>query len=98
MNKPSPRWLRSINKKQKDTLQAIFRDPVQSNVKWKSIEALFKHLGAEISEGSGSRVRVILNGVKAIFHRPHPRKETDKGALVSVRRFLKNAGVNDDEI
>ncbi|MCB1149209.1 MAG: type II toxin-antitoxin system HicA family toxin, partial [Chlamydiia bacterium] len=67
--------------------------PVQSNVAWKDIEALLRHLNAEITEGEGSRVRVCLNGVRAIFHRPHPQKETDKGALVSVRRFLENAGV-----
>ena len=60
---------------------------------WKDIEALLIALGAEISEGSGSRVRIVLNGVRAVFHRPHPRKETDKGALMSVRRFLTEAGV-----
>ncbi len=37
--------------------------------------------------------RVILNGVRAVFHRPHPQKETDKGAVVSMRRFLKEAGI-----
>jgi hypothetical protein len=30
---------------------------------------------------------------KAVFHRPHPQKETDKGALISLRKFLENAGV-----
>jgi len=50
-------------------------------------------LKAEISEGSGSRVRLVLNDVKAVFHRPHPKKETDKGAVVSMRRFLQEAGV-----
>ena len=34
-----------------------------------------------------------LNGVDAVFHRPHPAKETDRGALRSVRRFLREAGV-----
>ncbi len=82
-----------MNKKHRATLQAIFKVPVQSNVKWSDIEVLFKNLDAEISEGSGSRVHVVLNGVKAVFHRPHPRKETDKGALVAVRLFLKNAGI-----
>lgn len=53
---------------------------------------------AEISEGSGSRVRIVLNGVKAVFHRPHPTAETDKGALISMRKFLENAGVKNDEI
>ena len=50
--------------------------------------------GAEISEGAGSRVRVAFNGVRAVFHRPHPKKETDKGALKSVRRFFSEAGVS----
>ena len=51
------------------------------------------NLGAEIEEGRGSRVRILLNQEEAVFHRPHPKKETDKGAVVSVRRFLENAGV-----
>ncbi|MFA6263222.1 MAG: type II toxin-antitoxin system HicA family toxin [Candidatus Babeliales bacterium] len=82
-----------MNKKQRETLQAIFHEPIRANVKWADIESLLNYLGAEISEGGGSRIRVILNGVKAVFHRPHPRKDTDKGALVSVRRFLENAGI-----
>ncbi|MCJ2041254.1 type II toxin-antitoxin system HicA family toxin [Methylobacterium sp. J-059] len=49
--------------------------------------------GAEITEGRGSRIRVALHGVRAVFHRPHPQKETDKGAVKSVRRFLIEAGV-----
>jgi hypothetical protein len=28
-----------------------------------------------------------------VLHRPHPQKETDKGAVVSMRRFLIEAGV-----
>ena len=50
-------------------------------------------MGADVSEGKGSRVRVALNGVRAVFHRPHPQKVTDKGALKSVRRFLLTAGI-----
>ena len=38
-------------------------------------------------------MRAALNGVRAVFHRPHPQKETDKGAVKSVRRFLSEAGV-----
>jgi len=72
---------------------AIFADPIRANVLWLDIESLLVHLGAEISEGSGSRLRVALNGVRAVFHRPHPAKETDKGALRSVRAFLIHAGV-----
>lgn len=82
-----------MNKKHQKVLKAIFKNPVQSNILWKDIEKLLQSLGAEIEEGNGSRVRIALNGVKAVFHRPHPHKETDKGAVVSMRRFLENAGV-----
>lgn len=74
------------------THSAIFADPVRANVLWSDIEALFLSFGADVSEGRGSRVRVSLAGVDAVFHRPHPQKETDKGALKSVRRFLREAG------
>ncbi|HWE02714.1 MAG TPA: type II toxin-antitoxin system HicA family toxin [Tepidisphaeraceae bacterium] len=79
--------------KRGNTLQAIFADPVRANIKWSEIESLLKHLGAEIGEGAGSRVRIALNGVRAVFHRPHPRKEADRGAVKSMRRFLTEAGV-----
>ena len=77
----------------RNTLEAVFADPVRANVPWADVEALFIAAGASISQGRGSRLRVTLNGVDAVFHRPHPRKETDRGALRSVRRFLREAGV-----
>ena len=87
-----------MNTKQKKTLKDIFHNPVKSSVIWSDVESLFKACGAIIEQGSGSRVCVMLNGVVAVFHCPHPRKETDKGALKSVRRFLENAGVKNDEV
>ena len=71
----------------------IYKNPVLASIPWSDIEKLFIALGAKVSEGSGSRVRVNLNGTRAVFHRPHPQKTTDKGAVNSVRRFLENAGV-----
>jgi len=81
------------------TLLVIFEDPVRSNIPWADIESLLIACGALIREGRGSRVRVTLNDVQAVFHRPHPQKETDKGgeashfAVLSMRRFLIEAGV-----
>ena len=75
------------------TLALIFENPIRSDVRWADIIALLQHMGAEISEGKGSRVRIALKGIRAVFHRPHPGKETDKGALRSMRRFLVEAGV-----
>ncbi len=79
--------------KHRKILQAIFENPVHANILWENIEGLLAACGAEISEGRGSRLRIALNGVRAVFHRPHPQKETDKGAVVSIRRFLTEAGV-----
>ena len=79
--------------KHKRTLSAIFEDPVRSNIAWRDIEAMLAAAGAEITEGAGSRVRIALNDVRAVFHRPHPKKETDRGAVKSMRRFLTEAGV-----
>ncbi|MGA2575400.1 MAG: type II toxin-antitoxin system HicA family toxin [Bryobacteraceae bacterium] len=64
---------------------------------WSDIERLFENLGADVSEGRGSRVRVALRGVRAVFHRPHPRNETDRGAVAAVRRFLQEAGIEPEE-
>jgi hypothetical protein len=82
-----------VDRKHLKTLEAIFEKPERANIAWRDIESLFIALGAEVSEGSGSRVRVALKDVRAVFHRPHPRKETNKGAVKSVRRFLEAAGV-----
>ncbi len=83
----------SLSRHHKKTLRVIFRDPVPANVSWLDIESLLRALDAEVSEGRGSRVRVHLNGVRAVFHRPHPRREADRGAVRSVRQFLEEAGI-----
>lgn len=82
-----------MNKKQRQTLEKIFEKPERSDIPWENIESLFKALGADVSEGKGSRVRVALNDVRAVFHRPHPERVTSKGAIKSVRRFLQEAEV-----
>ena len=81
-----------MNSRQRKTLEDIFHDPIKTAVTWSDIESLLRACGAQIEEGGGSRICVHLNAVAAVFHRPPPEKETDKGALRSVRRFLKSAG------
>ena len=83
-----------MNNKQRKTLHAIFSDPVSSDIPWSDMMKLFKALGATVSQGRGSRVRVLLNNQRAVFHEPHPERVTDKGAVKSVREFLINAGID----
>ena len=82
-----------MNKAQQGTLKDLFVRPTKANIRWAAIESLIRALGGEISERAGSRVAARLNGVTAVFHRPHPRPETKKGAVDAVRQFLVNAGV-----
>lgn len=79
--------------KHQKIIKAIFDEPVRANIVWNDVENMLLSLGAYIQEGSGSRVCIELNGIIAVFHRPHPRKEIDKGAVKSLRRFLIEAGI-----
>ncbi len=87
-----------LNNKQYKVLESIFINPIPSNILWQDIENLFRTLGADVRQGQGSRVRVKLNYVKAVFHEPHPEKETDKGAVKSVRKFLIKAGIEPETL
>ncbi len=87
-----------MNKKQRQALAKIFENPERFDIGWVDIESLLEAFEAEISEGKGSRVRVALGGVKAVFHRPHPEPAANKPTAHSVRKFLIEAGVNSDGI
>ena len=82
-----------MKRKHQKTLELIFHRPASGNVKWSDIEAVFRELGAEIAEREGSRVEVFLFGVVRVFHRPHPSPDTDKGAVVAIRKWLEENGV-----
>ena len=82
-----------MNSSQKKTLLALFKHPVPSNLEWRRIESLFDALGARRIEGDGSRVRFVLNGMLASFHRPHPNKEAKPYQIKDARDFLLLAGI-----
>lgn len=82
-----------MKRKHEKTLAAIFAHPTPGNIRWHDIEILLESLGAEVEEREGSRVAVILFGEVQVFHRPHPAPIADKGAVSSVRKWLKSHGV-----
>jgi hypothetical protein len=81
-----------MNKSHRQTLEVIFSQPVPGTLEWRRIESLFAALGAQTIEGSGSRVRFVLNGIIGTFHRPHPAKEAKPYQVRDARTVLENAG------
>lgn len=83
-----------MNSKQRKTLEAIFADPVHSDIRWSAVVSLFRALGAEVGEGrEGSRVRFILNGVAGTYHKPHPSPVVSRPTVRDLRRHLIEADV-----
>ena len=82
-----------VKAKHQKTLRLLFQRPTSGNIRWADIEALFRELGATITEAEGSRVCVRLFGDRRVFHRPHPSPDTDKGAAASIRDWLEANGV-----
>jgi len=73
-------------------IRSIFHDPPSGNVHWREIESLLKHVGALLEPLSGARIRVTLNRMEEVLHRPHG-DELDRQGVLHVRAFLGRAGV-----
>lgn len=82
-----------MNAKHRKTLLAIFANPVDGNLEWRRIEALFAALGCQIIEGNGSSVTIEKDGIRAYFHRPHPDKAALRYRVKDARDFLLKLGV-----
>ncbi|CCV12625.1 type II toxin-antitoxin system HicA family toxin [Mesorhizobium sp. STM 4661] len=79
--------------KHRQTLEAIFANPISGSIKWRDVEALLVALEAEMTEGSGSRVRFTIAGQTLFLHRPHPSPDTKRWAIRDIREFLTNVGI-----
>ncbi|MCY3638225.1 MAG: type II toxin-antitoxin system HicA family toxin [Chloroflexota bacterium] len=82
-----------MNNRHRETLNAIFKNPVSRTLEWRRIESPVVYLGAKVVEGGGSRVRFELNGVVATFHRPHPQREAKPYQVRAARIFLQQTGI-----
>ena len=82
-----------MRRKHRRTLARIFERPDRADIRWPDVEVMMKALGATVEEGRGSRVRILLNDVGAVFHRPHPQPETGKETVKDLRKFLTEEGV-----
>jgi hypothetical protein len=83
-----------MKRRRQRTLDLLFARPASGNVKWADVVALFRELGARITDAEGSRVTVQLFGEIRVFHRPHPAPDIDKGAVAAIRKWLECNGVS----
>lgn len=86
-----------LSKKHRTTFAAIFQKPDRNDVDWDDFVALLTFIGAAIKYQGGSSVGVRLNGIYAVFHKPHPGHEIYPTDLKRIRCFLKEAGINNVE-
>ena len=82
-----------MNSKQRKTLDKVFEVPTRSDIPWSDIESLCGAAGATISQRAGSRIGISLGGITAVFHSPHPQRQTPRATVEGVRDFLERAGV-----
>ena len=82
-----------MSRRAANLLRMIFHDPPSGNIHWRDVESLLKHVGASLEPISGARVRVKLNRMEGILHRPHHSNVLDSSGLIHVREFLARAGV-----
>jgi len=82
-----------MSHKHEKLLNALFQERPAGNIHWREIEALLHHLGASVESLSGARIRVKLNGVEGVLHRPHHGNQLDRSGIQHVREYLAQARV-----
>ena len=74
-------------------IRTIYHDPPSGNVHWREIESLLRHVGAVLEPISGARIRMTLNRMEGVLHRPHHSNTLDAKSILHLRGFLARAGV-----
>ena len=83
-----------MGKRHDRTLAAIFASPTRANIAWEDVVALVQHLGGVVRADRGGSMReFVLNGVRAIFHEPHPGNEVPQAMVRRLRIYLDEAGI-----
>jgi hypothetical protein len=71
-----------MSHKHENLLNAIFHDPINSNIPWREVESL-----------SGTRIHIKLNGHEGTLHRPHHGSTLGREDVKHVREFLAHSRV-----
>jgi hypothetical protein len=83
----------NLRRKHRRTLNALFRRPRPTDLKWNDFVALIEALGGTVENQPGSARAVLLNDKVGVFHQPHT-PEMGKGMVKRIEQFLRTAGVS----
>lgn len=81
------------------TLQALYAHPLQHGVRSSKVEALFRALGAEVTELDDRRLRIHMPNGSETWIRTGcgvRQPDLDSDSVIRVRHFLRDAGVTPD--
>ena len=78
-----------MNSRHRITLQKINRQPTPADIRWQDIVSLLEAVGIELSQGSGSRVRLKTATERMVIHQPHPGPNVGKATVRDIAKFLK---------
>ncbi len=82
-----------MSHKHEQLLRTIFTDPPSNNIHWREVESLLNHVGAEMENIPGARLRVKIKRMETILHRPHHSNTLDRQGIKHLREFLARSGV-----
>ncbi|MHA1539610.1 MAG: type II toxin-antitoxin system HicA family toxin [Alphaproteobacteria bacterium] len=75
------------------TLEDVFRDPPAHDIAWENIETMLHGCSAHVSHSDNNRMRLLMGGCVAIFHRREGAACIGRKTLKDLREFLIRAGV-----
>ena len=82
-----------MSSKHQKIFASLFDKPVKKNIKWSAIEKLIVGVGGQISQGDGSRLRIVLGGQSLNIHTPHPQKELKPYQIRAIRKLFIDQGI-----
>ncbi len=84
-----------MNHRHRKVLHALFAHPVSANIDFKATMHVLEELGAEITNKSGNRVGVTLNGHTVAFM--HAHHDLPKEEVAQIRKFLIDCGIDPNQ-
>jgi hypothetical protein len=84
---------KTMSHKHEHLLHSILQEAPGSNIHWREVESLLKHLGADIEPANGARFKVSLNGSTDFLHHPHHSSVCTRDHIKHLKAFLTQAHV-----